>query len=67
MTTQAATLLQQVFTASKKLTPAELEIKENKSGSAKVKLATDKDFKAIHLEIGDPSKIALIGTRLDSK
>nr|XP_034580817.1 uncharacterized protein LOC117844160 [Setaria viridis] len=67
MTTQVPSSMQQVFTASKKLTPAELKILENKSGATKVKLANDKDFKANDLETGDSSKTALIGTRLDPK
>ncbi|XP_012702832.1 uncharacterized protein LOC105914735 [Setaria italica] len=55
-TTQIPSSMQQVFTASKKLTLAELEIPENKSGATKVKPANDKDFRAIDLKIGDSIK-----------
>lgn len=66
-TTQIANPIQQVFAASKKLTPTKLKIPENKSGANKVKSAIDKDFKAIALETSNPSKTALIGIGLDSK
>ncbi|XP_034586687.1 uncharacterized protein [Setaria viridis] len=66
-TTQVPSSMQQVFTMSKKLTPAELEIPENKSGASKVKPANDKDFKTIDLETGDSSKTALIGSGFDPK
>ena len=59
--------MQQVFTTSKKLSPTELEILENKSGSTKVKPAREKDFKPIDLQTGDSSKTTLIGTELDPK
>ncbi|XP_012703722.1 uncharacterized protein LOC105914996 [Setaria italica] len=64
-TSQAPSPMQQVFTVSKKLTPTELEIPENKAGVAKVKLATNKDSKPIDLEIGDSSKTTLISIGLD--
>ncbi|XP_012699041.1 uncharacterized protein LOC105913732 [Setaria italica] len=66
-TTQVPNSTQQVFTASKKLSPTKLEIPENKSGVTKVKPASDVDFKAIDLKTNDTSKTALIGTRLDAK
>ncbi|XP_012703629.1 uncharacterized protein LOC105914946 [Setaria italica] len=64
---QVPTSMQQVFIASKKLSPTELEIPENKSRATKVKLASGVDFKAIDLETGDTSKTALINTGLDAK
>lgn len=67
MTSQVNNPIQQVFAASKKLTPTELDIPENKSGVRKVKPAIEKDFKAIDLETSDSSKIALIGIELDPK
>ena len=66
-TTQSPSPMQQVFTASKKLHPTELEIPENKSGSTKVKPTSEQDFNSIDLQTGDPSKTALIGTGLDPK
>ncbi|XP_034594620.1 uncharacterized protein [Setaria viridis] len=66
-TTQVPNSIQQVFAASKKLSPTELEIPKNKSGATKVKPANDMDSKAINLETGDTSKTALISTGLDAK
>ncbi|XP_034586601.1 uncharacterized protein [Setaria viridis] len=66
-TTQVPNSIMQVFAASKKLSNEELEIPEKKSGAAKVKLAKEVDVKAIDLEIGDSSKITLIGTGLHPK
>ncbi|XP_022683949.1 uncharacterized protein LOC111257890 [Setaria italica] len=66
-TTQVPSSMQQVFTASKKLSLTELEVPEIKSGATKVKPASDMDFKAIDLETGDSSKTALIATGLDAK
>src|SRR5688572_11950637 len=66
-TSQAPSPMQQVFSASRKLHLTELEIPENKSGSTKVKPASEQDFKSIDLQTGDPSKTALIGKGLDPK
>ena len=66
-TSQAPSPMQQVFLASKKLSPTELEILENKLGSTKVKPASEKDFKTVNLQTGDSSKTALIGIGLDPK
>lgn len=66
-TTQVSNPIQQVFATSKKLTPTELEIPENKSGATKVKPAIEKDFKAIDLDTCDSSMIALIRTGMDPK
>lgn len=66
-TSQEANPTQQVFSASKKLTPEELEVPENKSGTTKIKPSIDKDSKAIDLNTGDPSKTTLIGIGLDPK
>jgi len=66
-TTKSPSPMQQVFTASKKLHPSELEIPKNMSGSTKVKPASEQDFKSVDLQTGDPSKTALIGTGLDPK
>ncbi|XP_012699026.1 uncharacterized protein LOC105913721 [Setaria italica] len=66
-TSQVPNSMQQVFAASKKLSLAELEILENKLGATKVKPTSDMDIKAIDLETGDTSKIALIGSGLDPK
>src|SRR5688572_18899100 len=58
-TSQEPSPMQQV-SASKKLNPTKLKIPENKTGSTKVKLASEKDFKTIDLQTGDASKTALI-------
>ena len=59
--------MQQVFSASKKLTPNELEIPEKSDGTNKVKPASEVDLKAIDLGTGDSSKMTMIGTGLDPK
>ncbi|XP_012700713.1 uncharacterized protein LOC105914214 [Setaria italica] len=50
-----------------KLFATKLEIVEKKSGTSKIKQTKDVEVKAINLEIGDSSKIVLIGAVLDPK
>lgn len=66
-TTQVPNSMMQVSASSKKLSPSELEIPENKSGATKVKPGIEVDIKATNLETSDSSKTALIGSGLDSK
>ncbi|XP_034569839.1 uncharacterized protein [Setaria viridis] len=59
-TTQVPNFVMQVFATSKKLSLTELEILEKKLEPTNVKPAREVDLKAIDLETGNISKIALI-------
>ncbi|XP_039818525.1 uncharacterized protein LOC120681031 [Panicum virgatum] len=66
-TTPAPKSMMQVFAASKKLAPSELEIPEKSDGANKVKPTGEVALKAIDLGIGDNSKTTMIGAGLEPK
>jgi hypothetical protein len=56
-----------VFAAAHQLPQSEMAIPTKKSSQSSVKPTSDISVKAIYLQEGDPSKTALIGTRLGDK
>jgi hypothetical protein len=59
--------MMQIFVASKKLAPTELEIPEKTDTANKPKPSEEVQVKAIDLRTGDSSKTTMIGAGLDPK
>jgi hypothetical protein len=59
--------MMEIFAASKKLAPTELEIPENTDTGNKPQPSEEVQVKAIDLGIGDSSKTTMIGVGLDLK
>jgi hypothetical protein len=57
----------EIFAASKKLTPTELEISEKTNTANKPHPSKEVQVKAIDLGTGDSSKTTMIGAGLDPK
>ena len=66
-TTQVPNAMAEVFIASKKLAPNELEIPSRADPATRSAPAEEVKLKAIDLGTGDPSKTAMIGAGLDPK
>jgi hypothetical protein len=59
--------MMEIYAASKKLAPTELEIPEKTDTANKPQPSKEVQFKAIDLGTGDNSKTNLIGAGLDPK
>jgi hypothetical protein len=66
-TNQVPNVMMQIFVASKKLAPTELEIPEKTDTANKPKPSEEVQVKAIDLRTGDSSKTTMIGAGLDPK
>jgi hypothetical protein len=66
-TNQVPNALMEIYAASKKLTPTELEIPEKTDTANKPQPSEEVQVKAIDLGTGDNSKTTLIGASLDPK
>jgi hypothetical protein len=66
-TNQVPNALMEIYAASKKLTPTELEIPEKTDTANKPQPSEEVQVKAIDLGTGDNSKTTLIGAGLDPK
>jgi hypothetical protein len=66
-TNQVDNAMMEIFTASKKLTPTELEIPEKTHTANKTQPTEEVQVKAIDLGIGDRSKTTMICAELDPK
>jgi hypothetical protein len=59
--------MMEIYAASKKLAPTELEIPEKTDTTNKPQPSDEVQVKAINLGIGDSSKTTMIGVGLDPK
>jgi hypothetical protein len=66
-TNQVPNAMMEIYAASKKLDPSELDIPEKSDKANKPQLAEEVLVKTINLETGDSSKTTSIGTGLDPK
>jgi hypothetical protein len=66
-TNQVPNKMMEIYAASKKLAPSELDIPEKSDNANKPQPAEEVQFKAIVLGIGDSSKTTTIGAGLDPK
>jgi hypothetical protein len=66
-TNQVPNVMMEIFAASKKLTPTELEIPEKTDTANKPQPSEEVQVKAIDLGTGDSSKTTMIGVGLDPK
>jgi hypothetical protein len=66
-TNQVPNMMMEIFAASKKLTPTELEIPEKTDTANKPQPSEEVQVKAIDLGTGDSSKTTMIGVGLDPK
>jgi hypothetical protein len=67
VTNQVPNAMMEIFVASKKLAPTELEILEKTNIANKPKPSEEVQVKAINLGTGDSSKTTMIGAGLDPK
>jgi hypothetical protein len=66
-TNQVPNAMMEIYAASKKLAPSELDIPEKSDKANKPQPSEEVQVKAIDLEIGDNSKTTLIRVGLDPK
>jgi hypothetical protein len=66
-TNQVPNAMMEIYTASKKLAPTELEITEKTDTTNKPQPSEELQVKAVNLGIGDNSKTTLIGVGHDPK
>jgi hypothetical protein len=66
-TNQVSNTMMEIYTASKKLAPSELDIPEKSDKGNKPQPSEELQVKAIDLGIGDSSKTTMIGAGLDPK
>jgi hypothetical protein len=66
-TNQVPNAMMEIYAASKKLSPTELEIPEKSEIANKPQPSEEVQVKAIDLGTGDSSKTTMIGAGLDSK
>jgi hypothetical protein len=66
-TNQVPNAMMEIYTASKKLAPTELEIPEKSDTTNKPQPSKEVQVKVINLGIGDNSKTTMIGAGLDPK
>jgi hypothetical protein len=66
-TNQVPNAMMEIYAASKKLAPSELDIPEKSDNANKPQLADEVQVKTIDLGTGDSSKTTTIGTGLNSK
>jgi hypothetical protein len=66
-TNQVPNAMMEIYAASKKLTPSELDIPEKLDSANKPQPAEEVQVKTIDLGIGDSSKATTIGAGLDPK
>jgi hypothetical protein len=66
-TNQVPNAIMEVYAASKKLAPSELDIPEKSNKANKPQLAEEVQVKTIDLGTGDSSKTITIGAGLDPK
>jgi hypothetical protein len=59
--------MMEIYAASKKLAPTELEVPEKSDTANKRQPSEEVQVKAINLGTGDSSKTTIIGVGLDSK
>jgi hypothetical protein len=59
--------MMEIYAASKKLAPSELDIPEKSDTTNKPQPSEEVQVKAIYLGIGDNSKTTMIGAGLDPK
>jgi hypothetical protein len=66
-TNQVPNAMMEIYDASKKLAPSELDIPENSDKTNKPQPSEEMQVKAIDLGTGDNSKTTMIGAGLDPK
>jgi hypothetical protein len=66
-TNQVPNAMMEIYAASKKLAPSELDIPENSDNANKPQLAEEVQVKMTDLGTGDSSKTTTIGAGLDPK
>jgi hypothetical protein len=66
-TNQVPNAMMEIYAASKKLAPSELDIPEKSDKANKPQPSEEVQVKAIDLGTGDSSKTTMIGTSLDLK
>jgi hypothetical protein len=67
LTNQVPNVMMEIFTASKRLAPTELEIPEKTDTTNKPQPSEEVQVKAIDLGTGDNSKTTMIGPGLNQK
>jgi hypothetical protein len=66
-TNQVSNAMMEIYSASKKLAPCELDIPEKSNTTNKPQSSEEVQVKAIDLGTGDSSKTTMIGAGLDPK